>query len=109
MDVALAIRLLGRVGAIRSELWVLSNHERETLTVGDVPMEGVDLDPTHGVERSQHVRDRETRQRDATSTPQLNEKDTGYALVSRSIELESTVDLQVGGVSKDTTKASTRT
>lgn len=59
LHVALAVGLLGRVGTVCSKLRMLSDLERETLTVGDVPMEGVDLDPTHRVERPKQVRDRE--------------------------------------------------
>ena len=59
MHVILAVGLLGRVGTVGSKLRVLSDLERETLTVCDMPMEGVDLDPTHRVERSKQVRDRE--------------------------------------------------
>ena len=55
LDVALAVGLVGGVGAVGGELWVLSNLEGETLTVGDVPMEGVDFDPAHGVECPQQV------------------------------------------------------
>ena len=59
MHIILAVSLIGRVGTISGKLWVLSDLERETLTVGDVPMEGIDLDPTHRVERPKQVRDRE--------------------------------------------------
>jgi hypothetical protein len=59
LHVALAVGLLGRVGTVCSKFRILSDLERETLAVGDVPMEGVNLDPTHRVERPEQVRDRE--------------------------------------------------
>ena len=59
MHVILAVSLIGRIGTVGSKLRVLSDLERETLTVGNVPMEGVNLDPTHRVERPKQVRDRE--------------------------------------------------
>ena len=50
LHVTLAVRLISRVGTVGSKLRVLSDLKRETSTVGNVPMEGVDLDPTHRVE-----------------------------------------------------------
>lgn len=49
--IAFAVHLVGRVGTVGSKLRVLCNLERETLAVGNMPMERVDLDPTHRVER----------------------------------------------------------
>ena len=61
LHITLAVDLARRVGTVGSKLRELSDLERETLTVDDMPMERVDLDPTHRVKRPQQVRDRETR------------------------------------------------
>lgn len=53
--VALAVSLVWRVSAVGCEMRVLGDLEGETLAVGDVPMEGVDLDPAHIVEGPEKV------------------------------------------------------
>ena len=94
LHVTRAIRLLSGVGAIHSKPRILRNLERETLTVGDVPMEGVDLDPTHGIERPHNIGNGETIQQDDVR-PWLKQRTQRYAQVPRCVEHKTAVGLQV--------------
>jgi hypothetical protein len=57
LHITLAVHLLRRVGTIDGKLGVVCDHKGETLTVRDVPVESVDLDPAHRVQGPGQIRD----------------------------------------------------